>query len=161
MERVPEKQPPSVITSDTENATAIYPSDAPPAQRAKYEKFRAYNTGLWNGPKRENKAAIRRQDNLHRYDAIASQAGLTPFQKERGRELLDSLNIRELGLPVDHIAFALCVIVANADVPDGTRYWPHPDGKGDKEFERLADSLDLSVRQQISAVMKLKYRTGL
>ncbi|AGM10942.1 hypothetical protein M193_gp103 [Halorubrum tailed phage 7] len=161
MEHISEKQPPSVLTSDTENATTIQPSEAPPSQREKYKRLRAYNTGLWNGPKRENKAAIRRQDNLHRYDAIAGQADLTPYQKERGRELFDSLNIRKIGLPADHIAFAICILVANADVPDGTRYWPHPDGKGDKPFERLSDSLDLSVSKQMSAVMKMKHRTGL
>ncbi|UBF22222.1 hypothetical protein HRTV-2_gp74 [Halorubrum virus HRTV-2] len=160
MEHISEKQPPSVLTSDTENATTIQPSEAPPSQREKYERLRAYNTGLWNGPKRENKKAMHRQDDLHRFDAVASQLELTPFQKERGREIFDELDY--FGPPVEHTIFAVCAVVANADYPEGTRYWPHPQKEdNDPMFTEMADELDMSVSKQMSTVMKVKSRTGL
>lgn len=160
VEHVEEKQPPGVLTSDTDNATQIHPSDAPPHKRRQFEKFRAYNTGLWNGPRRENKTAMYRQDNLHRYDSIASQLELTPYQKTRGRNLLDEVSAADFGKPIDQLLFAICIVVTNADA-EGKRYWPHPDKRdNDAEFESMADMLELSASTQMSAVMKLKSQTG-
>jgi len=159
MEHVEEKQPPAVLTSDTENATQIHPSEAPPHKRAQFERFRAYNTGLWNGPRRENKEAMYRQDNLHRYDSIASGLELTPYQKERGRQLLDDVEPSSFGKPIDQLLFAICVIVANADA-EGKRYWPHPDKRdNDPLFTEMAEDIGLSTRMQMSSVMKLKSQT--
>lgn len=161
VEHVQEKQPPGVLTSDTDNATQIHPTEAPPHKRRQFERFRAYNTGLWNGPRRENKTAMYRQDNLHRYDSIASSLELTPYQKQRGRSLLDDVKPSSFGKPIDQLLFAICVVVANADA-DGKRYWPHPQKRdNDAEFTDMGDSLDLSLRMQMSAVMKLKSQTGL
>jgi len=161
MERVNEKQPPEVVTSDTDNATAIHPKDAPSHKQAQYKRFQAYNTGLWNGPRRENKEAMYRQDNLHRYDAIASQVGITDYQKSRGREILDGIEIRDTGKPLDHLAFAVCVIVANADC-QGKRYWPHPDKTdNDEEFAAMGHDLGMDSTDQMSVIMSVKSRTGL
>lgn len=159
MELVDEEQPPDVLTSDTDNATFIHPSEARPHEREKYRRFRAYNTGLWNGPKRENKEAVRRQDNLHRYDAISSQLDLTPYQKQRGRAILDDIDLRATGKPLDHVAFAVCVVVANADA-EGKRYWPHAEKRdNDPIFAEMGGSLSMSIGQQLSAVMVVKQRT--
>lgn len=162
MDELPEKLPPVELTSDTDNATKIPANEAPPHKRAKYKKFRAYNTGLWNGPKRENTEMRRRQDNLHIYDSIASKVGLTGHQKRRGRHVLDDLNIRSLGKPLELIAFAVCILVANTDVPDGSRYWPHPNATdNDDLFTDIADSLDFTRTEQLSTVMQVKSRTSL
>jgi len=143
MERVDEQQPPTVVTSDTDNATQIRPDDAPAHKRHQFERFRAYNRGLWNGPKRENKEEMFRQDNLHRFDAIASAVDLTRSQKARGRTVFDGLDWQELGTHIDFIIFGVCCAVANDDVDDGTRYWPHPDATGDAAFEEIAADLGL------------------
>lgn len=166
MEYPDEREPPNVITSDTENATTIQPDEAPPHKQAKFRRFRAYNTGTWNGPKRENKEVTRRQDNLHRFDSIASSLSLKSHQKERGRNILDGMNVREVGIRVDAIIFALCVLVANADVEDGnrywvedgTRYWPQPSSQreGGGRFVKIADSLDLDWKRQMSAIKKIQ-----
>jgi len=161
MERVDEQQPPTVVTSDTDNATQIRPDEAPPDKRTKAKVFKAYNTGLWNGPRRENTEAFRRQDDLHRYDALASSLDLTDFQKQRGRKVMDDLDFHEMGKPIDHIIFGVCCAVANDDVEGGTRYWPHPDATGDARFEDVADNLGLTQRQQLSAVQQVKARTRL
>ncbi|WP_372611695.1 hypothetical protein [Halomonas sp.] len=161
VEHVNEKQPPDVLTSDTENATKIEPKDALPHERQKFRKFRSYNTGMWNGPRRENKEMMYRQDNLHRYDSIASQLELTKYQKQRGRSILDTVKPSDFGKPIDQLLFAICIIVANADAR-GKRYWPHPNkGDNDKAFTKLGEELGLSISMQMSALMKLKSETGL
>lgn len=156
MEYPEEKEPPEVITSDTNNATTIQPKEAPPGKRRKFKKMRAYNTGMWNGPKRENTEMFRREDNLHRFDALASSLELTDYQKGRGRKALDDLNIREVGLKVDTIIFGICAIIANSDVEDGSRYYPNPNAPDDEAFESVADSLDLSQKQQASIIEKMR-----
>lgn len=165
MERIQEKEPPEVITSDTENATTIPVDEAPPAKREKFRKFRAYNTGLWNGPRRENKTAIMRQDNLHLYDAIASQIELTDYQQKRGRVALDRIELNDFGGPnltVDLVIWSICVIVANDDVPEGTRYWPHPQTKSnDGLIEQVANDLGMDLSKQMSVLQRVMARTDI
>jgi len=165
MDSPTEKQPPDVITSDTDNATQIHPSEAPPGKREKYRRFRAYNTGLWNGPRRENTEQFRRQDDLHRYDALASSLDLTDRQQKRGRRIFDSLNINEFTSPgqsVDVVIFAVCVLVANAAVEDGTRYYPPPDrGGNDEDFARVAKDLELNVSTQLSIIERVRTEADL
>ena len=161
VEHIDEQQPPSVVTSDTDNATMFHPSEAPPHLREQYERFRAYNTGLWNGPFRENKQAMHRQDNLHRYDAIASSLDLTEYQKQRGRAALDDVALGKVGLNIDLFIFALCILVVNRDA-EGTRYWPHTDKMdNDPAFETMARELNFPFSKQLSAVMKAKRLTNL
>lgn len=161
MENTQEKAPPEVITSDTGNATKVHPSDAPESKREKFRKFRAYNTGMWNGPKRENKEQVRRQDNLHRYDSISTSLNLTNWQKKRGRTILDELDIKDIGIGVDAIIFGICVLVANADVRDGGRYYPNPEAAGDVDFEKVADVIDIGRSSQLSAIEKVRSRVDI
>jgi len=155
MEEVEEKQPPTVLTSDTDNQTTISPDEAPPGKREKYRKFRAYNTGMWNGSQRENTEEFRRQDDLHRYDAISSKLGLTDYQQARGRRLIDKISLSDMSL--DEAAFAICVVVVNNDI-EGTRYWPNHGGETmshDELFEEIADSLGISLPRQTAIVQKV------
>lgn len=165
MDTPEERKPPDVITSDTDNATTIQPKDAPSSKRAKFRRFRAYNTDMWNGPKRENTQQFRRQDNLHRYDSIASSLDLNDYQKSRGRNVLDDINLNRLGINVDFAIFGICTVVANDDVKDGTRHWPqHPDqkhGTSDTRFEEVANSLNLSWKKQMSVIKKIQSRVNL
>lgn len=162
MEHIEEQQPPSVLTSDTDNRTTIDPREAPPDQREKYRRFRAWNTGMWNGPKRENTQQFRRQDDLHCYDSVAAQCGLTPYQKERGRRLLDTFSIADYtnyNVSAAAVIFALCVVVANEDVDDGTRYWPNAN-TNDRDFERVAGDLVIGWKTMVGLIMKLDHRLG-
>lgn len=156
MEHTEEREPPNVMTSDTKNATTIQPKEAPPSKRAKFRRFRAYNTGTWNGPKRENKEVVRRQDDLHRYDSLASSLSLTDYQKKAGRKLFDKIDVSKKSIGVDTVIFAVCAMVANDDVEDGSRYYPHPEAKGDDDFEKVAESLGLGRYDQISAIEKVR-----
>jgi hypothetical protein len=158
METTEEKEPPEVITSDTENATKVIPTDAPEHKRTKFRKFRAYNTGMWNGPRRENTEEFNRQDDLHRFDAIASKLELTSHQKSRARQLLDDFDAHHFGDSIDHIIFGICVLAANHDVYDGSRYYPNPEAAGDDAFERIADVLNLDRSDQLSAIEKVRSR---
>jgi len=161
MENIEEREPDTVITSDTPNSTKIEPKEAPPGKREKFRKFRKYNTGMWNGPKRENTEEFRRQDNLHRYDSLASSLNLNSYQKKRGRKILDTVQITKKSIGVDIVIFAICAIVANSDVKDGSRYYPHPEAKGDEDFERVAESLGFDRGDQISAIEKVRSRVNL
>jgi hypothetical protein len=162
MEERTEESPPRALTRDMNNATCIPAEEALPHKREKYKRLRSYNRGLWNGPKRENKQAVRRRDNLHTYDAVASKLGLTRHQKRRGRHLIDDLHVKSFGKSIDAIAFAVAAVVANQDVPDGSRYWPHPEHEdNDEPFVQMADDLDLDTNEQLSVIMQVKSRTDL
>jgi hypothetical protein len=163
MEEHEPNQPPDVITSDTDNATVVDPKEAPPQKRAKFRRFRAYNRGIWNGPKREDKEVSHRQDNLHRYDSISSTLGLTDFQKSRGRNFIDSLDLGSFNKGsegIDEIAFCVCVVVVNMD-NEGTRYWPHPQRSredNDELFVDFSEELDFGVNDQMSLLQRVKSR---
>jgi len=161
MEHTEEREPPDVMTSDTNNATKVQPKDAPPHKREKFRRFKAYNRGTWNGPKRENKEVIRRQDDLHRFDSISSALNLNARQKSQGRKMLDNIEVTKKGIGVDVVIFGICAIVANADVPDGSRYYPHPEATGDDDFEKVADSLGFDRHDQISAIEKVRAKCNL
>lgn len=163
MEHPEEREPSEVITSDTENATTIQPSDAPKEKREKFKRFRAYNTEMWNGPKRENTEQFRRQDDLHRYDSIASSLSLTEYQKKRGRNLLDDFDSHKFGQSIDHIIFGICAVVANDDVENGTRYWPeHPSQRdSESQFHQLGQDLGLGWKKQMSIVKKIQDQVDL
>ena len=156
-----QREPRDVITSDTENATVIRPREAPKHLRAKFRRLREFNRGTYNGPKREDKEVVFRQDNLHRYDSISSKVLLTRFQKERGRRLFDRLDVKDIGIGVDSIIFGVCVVVANDEVHSGARFYPNPHTPDDEEFEEMAESLGLSSGEQISAIEKVRNRVNL
>jgi len=158
MEDIQEREPPEVITSDTENATKVHPSDAPSHKYRQFQKFRAYNTGIWNGPKRENEDAVHRQDDLHRYDSVASSLELTDYQKSKGRKMLDDFDAHSFGYSIDHIIFAICALVANDDVEEGSRYYPHPEASGDEAFVSAGETLGLDRADQVSAIEKVRPR---
>lgn len=151
-----EMRPPKSVVSDLENATVIRSDEAPPNKRAKFSRFQKHNRDTWNGPERENKEVKRRQSNLHRYDAISSSLELTSYQQQRGREIIDDLGIKDIGLRLDVIVFGLCVLLANNDVRDGKRYYPNAGAADDRLFEEMADTLDLSQPKQASIVEKLR-----
>jgi hypothetical protein len=156
MENIEEREPDTVITSDTPNATKIQPKEAPPGRREKFRKFRKYNTGMWNGPKRENKQQVFHQDNLHRYDSISSSLNLSGYQKQRGRSLIEDFDFRELGCSVDGFLFGICVLVVNDNLHDSCRYYPNPEASGDSDFEDMADTLGLDRGDQISFIEKAR-----
>lgn len=156
MEHNEERQAPTVLTSDTDNATKIEPNEAPQGEREKYRRFRAYNTNMWNGPKRENTEQFHRQDDLHRFDSIASSLRLSQHQKKTGREILDRFDSHEFGRSIDHIIFGICVIVANRDVDDGSRYYPNPEASGDDRFEEIAETFGFDRGTQVSVIEKVR-----
>ena len=161
MEDVQEREPPEVIGIDTENATFVNPYEAPTHKHHKFQKFRAYNRGMWNGPKRENEDVVHRQDDLHRYDSVASSLELTDYQKSKGRKMLDDFDAHSFGYSIDHIIFAICALVANDDVPEGSRYYPHPEAAGDEAFVSVGESLGLDRADQVSAIEKVRPRLNL
>ncbi len=129
-----------IISPDTENATHFHAVEAPPEQRKKYSRFHGYNTGLYNG-EWANKAELRRVDNLGLYDAISSQLEMTNYQKQVGRGLFDSLNLKLLGYRASLVAFCVCAYVCRQD---GRIYHPkRSDRNNDTEFLRLAEQLDV------------------
>ena len=146
---------PEPLTSRTENATNINPKDASTKkQRKKFSRLSKYNRGIWNGPRREKKEITRRQDNIAIFDSLASQLELTSYQKKKGRRTLDRLDLRRVGLPTNLIAFSICVLVANDDVPDGYRYWPRANNT-DADFRRVSKNFPHDVDSILSAMMRV------
>jgi hypothetical protein len=161
MDSPEERHPPDSVTSDTDNATTIQPSDAPLHRRRKFEKFRSYNTNMWNGPRRENTEQFRRQDDLHRYDSIAASLDLTSYQKSRGRKMLDNFGSHTFGYSIDHIIFGICVLTANLDVEDGCRYYPNSYANDDELFCEVAESFGFSQSEQAAVVEKIRSKVNL
>lgn len=155
------EEPADVISSDTNNATTIDPKEAPPGKQYKFRRFREYNRGMYNGPKRENTELLHRQDDLHRFDSIASSLELSKHQKKSGRQAFESIDLHCFGTTVDHAIFGVCVIVANRDVNGKSRYYPNPKAAGDKQFESIAETLGLDRSDQLSAIEKVRTRTNL
>lgn len=154
METTTEKEPSEVITPDTENATYFLPDEAP-ASNTNYERLQLLNRNTWVDRREENKEVKHRQGNLALYDALSSQLELTDYQKSRGRTIIDRLKLGEWGIPTELVAFGVCAVVANDDVPTGTRYWPTAHHT-DKLFERIGDDLEYSSKQQLRVITKLK-----
>lgn len=162
MNNLTEEEVPSVLTSETENATNIYPSDAsyedqPDKYRnygkPKYERLSLYNRG-WNGPNRENKQVTHRQDNIAVFDALAGQLELTSYQKQRGKATLDDLDLRRIGRSIHLVALCVCILVANDDVVDGYRYWPRANN-ADADFQRVVDDIEFDLDTILSMMLKL------
>ncbi|UBF19282.1 hypothetical protein HRTV-17_gp83 [Halorubrum phage HRTV-17] len=156
METLTEKQPPEVITPDTENATYFDPNERN-ADSDKFKRLMLYNRGTWLGPGEENKKVTHRQDNLAILDSLSGQLELTPFQKEKARRIYDSLDLQDLGKPACLVAFGVCALVANDDVHDGTRYWPTANDTCEL-FENIAGNLGFTENQQLSIILTIDHR---
>jgi len=70
--------------------------------------------------------------------------------------LFDVADVTKKKIGVDVVIFAVCAIVANEDVSSGSRYYPHPEAKGDEDFEEVAETLGFDRHEQISAIEKVR-----
>lgn len=156
METLTEKQPPETITPDTENATYFDPNERN-SESSKFERLMLYNRGTWLGPGEENKRVTHRQDNLAILDSLSGQLELTSYQKSEARRIFDSLDLQDLGKPASLVAFGVCVVVANDDVYDGTRYWPTANDTCGL-FSEIADNLGFTENQQLSIILTVDHR---
>jgi len=156
MESPKEKHPPETITPDTENATYFDPNERN-NNPSKFRRLMLYNRGTWKDRREENKKVTHRQDNLAILDSLAGQLDLTRFQKEKARRVFDALELGKLGKSVSLVAFGVCTLVANDDVPNGTRYWPTSNNTCSL-FESIADDLGFTENQQLSIILTIDHR---
>lgn len=141
-----EKEPSEVLTPDTKNATYFDPTEAEESS-INYRRLRLYNRNTWSDRREENKEVTHRRDNLAILDALAGQLELTDYQKSEARRVFDELNLGKIGKPARLIAFGVCAVVANDDVPDGSRYHPRMNDP-DELFEQIADNLEFTTTQR-------------
>lgn len=146
------------ITPDGTNATKFHPEEAQSNDLLYWKRLAGYNSGVYNGSWTDQ-TAIRRQDNLAVYDAIAGQLELTPHQKRTGRDRLERLNIRAFGFGIETVAFAVCAVTVRED---GRGYYPtrSPDNN-DPLFVELAHGLNLRKSELRSAMQTITTRLGL
>jgi hypothetical protein len=154
MKETTEKEPSTVLTPDTPNATYFDPSENN-TRGEHYRRLRLYNRGTWKDRREENKEVRHRADNLSVLDAISSQVELNPYQKKEARRFLDTLNLQDLGMSISVVSFGICAVVANEDVHDGTRYWPTSNDTDDL-FREIARNLHFTESQQLSIIHKLR-----
>jgi hypothetical protein len=157
MEEITESEPSEVITPDTQNATYFDPNDCeapmkvPNDRTVDYNRLRLYNRNTWTDRREENKEVTHRQDNLAIYDAISSHVELNSYQKSQGRKLFDRLDLGDIGKSARLVAFGVCVVVANDDVPGGSRY--HPNMKNPSGlFHSLSQELGFEKNQLLSII---------
>lgn len=133
------------MTHDTPNETSFNYLDAPDGRRIDgytsyadhYKNLMLLNSQLYNGWKEENKEHLHRQDNLHVFDAVASDLELTSFQARCARDEFDSLSLGTLGNPVEMVALVVCAAVCRRD---GRIYHPQRgDSSNDALFTEVVD----------------------
>lgn len=155
MQETTEKEQSEVISPDTKNATYFHPEES--NRQAHFERLRSYNRGTWKDRREENKEVTHRIDNLAIFDALSGQLDLTDYQTQEARCFFDNLELGQLGKPTRLVAFGVCAVVANEDVPDGTRYHPsHVDP--DPYFQRVVDDLEFSESQLHSIIGQIRAR---
>lgn len=147
---------PDVLSSDTENATVIPVSEA--SNDRQFERFREYNTGTsrWFDDAGEN---IRRENDLHFFDAIAGAIEMTAYQKKRGRNIVETCNFDQFtgpGFTSDMFVWGICVWMVNEAEENGSRYWPRSNEKNkDEQIGEIADDLGMDTRKQTSVLQKV------
>ena len=135
----PDSEP--LTNPDTDNATHFNYQEAPDDQEGHYRKLHQYNTGMRNGEWIDQELG-RKIDALNLYDCISSTLELTPYQKERGRHLVDRINIRKIGNDTKAVILCLCAIVVRED---GRIYHPNRSNQNnDPFFITFAQQLTLS-----------------
>lgn len=159
---ITEKEPSTVLTPETENATYFDSSEVKETNNTgktpvNYKRLQLLNRGTWDSRYEENKEVTHRQDNLAILDALSGQLELTDYQKQKARRIFDSLNLGKLGKPVRLIAFGVCIVVANDDVYNGCRYHPQMN-EPDELFIEMADRLNFSTKQLHSVLGVVKNR---
>jgi hypothetical protein len=153
MDSITEKEPSEVVTPDTENATFFNPNESNNPEH--YKLLRFYNRGTWKDRREENKEVRHRQDNFAILDALSGQLSLTDYQKSEARRIFSEMDLQIMGHETRLIAFCLCAILVNEDVPDGNRYYPTAKDTDD-EFSSMQDNLGFSDRIVQSVMAKLR-----
>lgn len=173
-----ENRPEPIGSIDTPNQTRFHPRDAGTVRyedallsnrlcRTREEEFKH----LWRrhtdrGDRREtsgNRKLLQMMDRKQRFDAIAGQLEMTNYQKHLGRELRNSMQLRNHGRRDEYIVFCLCVFICRFGkyakrTPEGaivgengeTRkiYDPNrSDENNDDRFVKLAKDLELEPRK--------------
>lgn len=129
------------ITPDGQNATKFNPEEAPAGSHEHWRRLAGYNSGVYNGSWADQQA-IRLNDNLAVFDAVAGQLELTNHQKRTGRDRLSALNVRSLGTGIETVVFAVCAITVRED---GRGYYPtRKPENNDPLFVDMALELSLS-----------------
>lgn len=153
---IKEREPSKVLTPDTENATHFNADEVDSSfwkgpTSVNYKRLLIYNRNTWKSRYEENKEVTHRQDNLAILDAISGQLDLNKFQKDKARRIFEDINLGKLGKPARLIAFGVCTVVVNDDVPYGSRYHPQMTNP-DETFVSLAESLGFTDNQLHSIV---------
>lgn len=152
------------VENDTDNHTTFHAEDAPntprldgvETKREKFSRLSKLNTGLYNG-KWGDQTKIRSKDNKAIFDAVSGQLDLNVHQQQRGRQVLETLNIREIGRPIYLIVFSLCARVYNQDASDENRYHPNrSDANNPDRFLEVAEGLELRTDSINSVYNKLE-----
>lgn len=151
-----ETEPSIVLTPDANDATHFDLDDVHRSSPINYRRLLLLNRGTWKNRWEENKHVTHRRDNMRILDAISGQLELTDYQKKKARNLFDEIELGEIGKPVRLIAFGVCAIVANEDVPDGCRYHPQMNDPCEL-FVHIADRLDFTEAQLHSIIGKVSH----
>lgn len=146
-----EEEAEPLTAPDTGNATKFHPEEAD-SRDAEYWKLMAgYNSGIYTR-NWADKTKLRRMDKLAVFDAISGNLELTTFQKTIGRNAMDKLDLRSVGLSVELAAFCLCVLAA---APDGRKYHPQA-AKRDPEMNRFAGERGFEDGQIVRALRRIE-----
>lgn len=158
---------------DTANATKFHPEDVTEprdswqkdafssnrgyrTRREEFEDFVRLNTG--QGDRRitsGNQDLQQMEDRMQRFDVIAGQLEMTPYQKSCGRKLRNKKSLRNLGHPDEYVSFCLCAFICRygkyaTRTSENDRDVYHPDRspeRNDMRFVDLAESIGLEKKR--------------
>lgn len=138
---------------DTNNATKFHPTDGPEGKHNHWKRMAGYNSGVYTRDWADQ-SKLRRMDKLAVFDAISGQLELSPFQKELGRDRLDLVDVRTLGVRLELAAFCMCALVV---AQDGRRYHPNRgDDSNDDLFCAFAETLEESGTEIIGCLNRIR-----
>lgn len=140
--------------AQSQNRTDFDLLDVSPEEREHYRTLQNTNRGYWRGrADSANQTAIDRRE---RYQAIASNLELTAWQTNYGYRLLESLDLRRMGLSLDLVVLSVCALVVRED---GREYYPYrsPDNN-DQAFQDFVSESDLRDHEIASCMEKIRSR---
>ncbi len=146
-----------------ERGSFIDPADidshVSPEQRRLFHRLAKTQKGIDNKGRRtkDSNRQHRRRKKEELLHTVTSQLELAPHQKEQAKVIFMSLDLQRLGLPMELVAFCLCVLVARQD---GRMYHPNRSkANNDEQFRKFAQSL--SEKEQsliVKTLNRLQHR---
>lgn len=139
-------------------------SEADSDSSIEYKELSKQDEPVSRGRQLRDESKFNAKDNFYVYDAVSSQLGLTEYQEQEGKRLLDQVNINNTGYSIEECSFAICALVTQADSKAerserSELYWQYRTSS-ENRFDELLRELNLSQGRIDSAIDQMLDQLG-